>query len=869
MSGSELKAEAARVGTIHEAIRAGLEWIGPHRPTAQAGLERELRRDVRRARALRDAAGRPVAVAVFGASQAGKSYLVSRLAAPQGQPLAVQFGAERLDFLRDVNPPGGQEATGLVTRFTIAAPAASAEQPIVLRLLSQIDVIKILANTFLEDFEFQDSARFSPERQQEHLAKVEAMAGPGPISGLDVDAMEDLQEYFATWFKDRLPISELTLHFWSQFTQLVPRVPVARRPEVFAPLWGGVAALTRCCAELLSALERLGFPADVHAGLDAVQPRETSIIDVRTLFTLGEPAQGTVALRPAAGGAPVAVARAVATALVTEIVVPLAAKPWDFFDHTDLLDFPGARTREQIPDPERFLGAKPDNLGRVFLRGKVSYLFQRYNAEQEISAMLLCVGPSNQEVQTLPKMVDEWIRLSAGDSPAARAGKPANIFLVLTKFDSEFEDKDGEDIASGQRWMTRLQASLTDFLGKAYPWPFEWTPDRPFDNLFWLRNPSVRFDAVFDYSSQDEAVEVGISPRAAARVTKKKEAYLASPIVLRHFLDPARAWDEALRPNDGGIEYLATALAPVCDPRLKASQIRMRALRLIEDATARLRPFFRGVDADERLRDATRRAGLIGRELVQCAQAQMLGPLLLNLMVDTDRVAAVHWRLQTDASTGMTAVGAVGGTQAYEDELGADFFGEGAVVADGPRDQHEQFAALAIEEWQIGMRALAENAELLSGMVLTAPMALELAGEIARAAERLKLRQTIAARLRSRAAYEGHANAMEAKQVAIVEEAINHFVYQLGWADVEEEKRPRVGRDARPIFRRRERPAVEVELPEQPAPFDVTFNIDWIFGLRGLMEQNATSDAGIDYDVAANTRLGTILKELSDARDAA
>ena len=41
----------------------------------------------------------------------------------------------------------------------------------------------------------------------------------------------------------------------------------------------------------------------------------------------------------------------------------------------------------------------------MFLRGKVAYLFERYNVEQELTGMLLCIETSNQEVRTLPAMV--------------------------------------------------------------------------------------------------------------------------------------------------------------------------------------------------------------------------------------------------------------------------------------------------------------------------------------------------------------------------------------------------------------------------------------------------------------------------------
>lgn len=873
MSNPALQREAARAETLDGLARDSLAWVeqggagGPH-----DALARDLRRDARRARALRQAAARPVAVAVFGASQAGKSYLVSRLAAPLGRPLTALFGATKLDFLKDINPPGGNESTGLVTRFTIAPPPFPAEAPVALRLLTQTDVIKILANTYLEDFAADEAAELDVAAQQEHLAKLEALGGPAPCDGLDVDDVEDLQDYFRAFFSGRALIAKLTPGFWAQFAKILPRLPAERRAEAFAPLWGRDPTLTACCASLLGALKRLGFASEVRAGLDALQPREVSIVDVRTLFRMGEPTTDMVPLRPAAGGAAVPVERPLATALITEIVVPLAEKPWAFFDHTDLLDFPGARVREEIPNPQAFF-AKTENLGRAFLRGKVAYLFQRYNAEQEISAMLLCVGPQVQEVQTLPKMVSDWIELSVGKSPADRQGKPSNLFFVLTKFDAEFEEKAGEDVASGQRWTTRMEASLVDFFGKAYDWPHEWVPGRAFDNSYWLRNPSVGFDAVFDYEPDPEGGrrELGVSPRAAARVTEKRNAYLGNALVKKHFADPATAWDQALAPNDGGIGHLAGALAPVCDPLLKARQLRARAAGVAEDITTRLRPFHRGGDAEARVQEARRRAQPILRALARCAQAQMLGPFLRALMLDADAVAGVYARMQSDTSTGSTPIGTAASGDDILDMLG-DLLSEPAPAAAapaGPRDSFEHFASLVLEDWEARMRALAQDVEMPAIFQLDSEVVVELVGELAQAARRQGLRDGMAAQLRARAGFQGRADAMEAKQVAIAEESVNEFVHRQGWTALPLERRPRVGRAETPIFRPREPSPAPPPLPEQPVAYDMAFNVDWITGFAALMEANARSDDGVDFDIAANARLGALLEGLARSKDAA
>jgi len=352
--------------------------------------------------------------------------------------------------------------------------------------------------------------------------------------------------------------------------------------------------------------------------------------------------------------------------LIAEITVPLTERPWDFFEHTDLLDFPGARTREEITDPASFL-AQQGRLGRVFLRGKVAYLFQRYNAEQEIAAMLLCVGPSNQDVQTLPNMIDDWIGQTIWATPEARARQRTSLFLVLTKFDGEFEDKAGEDVASGQRWTARIQASLLEFFGKAHAWPRAWAPGRPFDNTFWLRSTAIGFAAVMDYA---DGAETGIAPRAAADVLRRRTAYLGNDLVCAHFADPARAWDAALIPGDGGIGYLAAALHPVCDPQTKADQVAGRIEELAADMAHRLRPYFHTGDLAAELARAKREARGVARALLACAQSQMFGPLIRQMQVTQDLISSVFWELQSQADDAPMPIGTVGSRNDYLSALG-------------------------------------------------------------------------------------------------------------------------------------------------------------------------------------------------------
>ncbi len=848
-----------RATAVAALARDGAAWVAANQSRLKedpAALAATFRRFGRRAERLRVAAGRPMCVAVFGASQAGKSYLVSSLATKPGAPLMAAYGAERLNFLAELNPQGGKESTGLVSRFTLRGVAVPADSPVPLRLLSQTDVVKILANAYLEDFKVRDFVPPDGEAIRALFARLEPQAGTSAGTGdsLTVDDIEELREYFALHFGGHALMQALGPAYWSQAAALIPRLPASARAEAYAPLWAGTPAFTRVAQQLIDALTRLGNPDVAFCGLDALMPRETSVLDAEMVFGLGEASRGTVRI-----GA-VTIDRAVAAALIAEITIPLESRPWDFFEHTDLLDFPGARTREEITDPTGFL-AEPGRLGRVFLRGKVAYLFQRYNAEQEISAMLLCVGPSNQDVQTLPNMVAGWIRQTMGATPEARAVQPNSLFLVLTKFDGEFEDKAGEDVASGQRWTARLQASLLDFFGKAHAWPKEWIPGRAFDNVFWLRSTAIKFAAVLDYEGERE---VGVGTRAAAAVAARRAAYLANPLVQTHFADPLRAWTEALAPGDGGISYLAAALRPVCDPTTKMLQVAGRVEELAEDMAHRLRPYFHTGDLPAELARAKAEARVVARALLACAEAQMFGPLLRQMQVTPDAIGSVYWDLQSRADP--APIGTVGSRASYMSALGG-LLDDAPVPAEAARDRFQHFADLALAEWERQLQALADDPATLGAFRLPREPAALLTQALMTAARRVALRDRIAQDLRTRASFQHRSAAGAQKPVMLVEAGINGFVYQLDFDRV-----PEVGRPRRPgappdgggaIFAPRPALTGPPVLGAAAAAYDVAFHVDWIFGMARLFEDNIHDPAAAGLDVAANEALGGLLTQLA------
>lgn len=123
--------------------------------------------------AARNISNRPT-IAVFGPSQAGKSYLISKMAAGDETSLQARWDDLDIDFIRHVNPSGNDsEATGFATRFTHKRNQAPENFPVELKVLNEMDVAKILVNAFFEEIK-QDSVVFTQDEAfyLNHLASL-------------------------------------------------------------------------------------------------------------------------------------------------------------------------------------------------------------------------------------------------------------------------------------------------------------------------------------------------------------------------------------------------------------------------------------------------------------------------------------------------------------------------------------------------------------------------------------------------------------------------------------------------------------------------------------------------------------------------
>lgn len=106
------------------------------------------------------------------------------------------------------------------------------------------------------------------------------------------------------------------------------------------------------------------------------------------------------------------------SALIAELTFVLPkqiAENRRFLNKIDLLDFPGARSREKFKEQE--IGTV---LPTILRRGKVAYLFNKYSRSLRISSVLFCHHNDQKNEPTLGETINDWIETNIGKTPEER-----------------------------------------------------------------------------------------------------------------------------------------------------------------------------------------------------------------------------------------------------------------------------------------------------------------------------------------------------------------------------------------------------------------------------------------------------------------
>lgn len=540
----------------------------------------------------------PVAAAVYGASQVGKSLFIGQVLRPHSEaysPLGrdEQHGPpayyKDLSFTSDLNPQcGSNEATALVTRFTTkdrVAASVAPEYPVMVRALTRAEWLRVLARGFQVECKtpLQTWQQAQLEQLFEQLGREHA--------GRQVDRqwrmdLLDAYSYMRTVDPRGFPAPEAVLN------GLLSRYPLSDDGCVAAAarlFWDNWQSLTALFTRITSFLERITIGehdpgilsqwAGVRFLLDSqrtkVHDRQTSKVfphvDWADFYLTERNGWYVLDYRPGmgTGSEDLAIIQAGMLELVIPVLPHRLNDDWrKVIDQMDFLDIPGMRAvRAGVERGKRDSADTLEEQMEIVKRGKVSYLFERYTDELQIQTLLLLSRFGNLEVKAQMKYhVEKWGRARYGERawPHKVSDEVPALFIGMTGIDAEFRNH--EDYAEKGLYERRLGelvdtlgAVMNDFGGKG----------QPFTNTYPIRYPGT-WDT-------NEAQRQAADPEKWNRARK---AFLEAEKVRRHVKFPEQRWDVAMRDDDGGLSLIASGIRAVTTADAKQDELQRRIVEV-------------------------------------------------------------------------------------------------------------------------------------------------------------------------------------------------------------------------------------------------------------------------------------------------
>jgi hypothetical protein len=652
------------------------------------------------------------AIAAYGKSQVGKSYLMSNLLQDKGKPFIVKSDGEEYDFINQMNPRTQKtEATGVVTRFSSfeSCPKRYKEEhPIMMRSLSVTDIAMVLSEGYYNDItDFTSPGEVEIEEFANNIRKKYQNRPKNDVIAVSADEMLDMKAYFNKYINNAQTFKKSC--FFDKIALVIESVPVEDLPTVFSSLWNNDVNLTNLFSRFVKLLDRLNFSRYVYLPAEALlhhERNENTIMSVQCLNGLNDPSARVTDVYLSKGSSFTTVSnvsKSELSGICAEIVLKIPDEFLDSFDtysfemitdpgvisllgsgvvtknilkNTDLLDFPGARSRQQQLAEKL---SDPKVLTNVLLRGKVAYLFNMYCEARMINILMYCHHNESNDVTSIPLLLNNWVNKYIGTTPETRASRLRTLngisplFYVATMFNIDMKYNVNSDEANRGaslegRWEARFDKVLAkECFGGSMSWYKNWDAvDSLFKNSYLLRDfkySGVGESNLYEGFANEGAESRWIIPQnshtPADRLTERakeyydelRQSFVSSKYVKRIFENPALSWDVAASSNNDGALYIIDRLGQVCS---LISDFRTN--QCLEDMNAAVREVYRTIadyyvsqDDEKLLLDNVRKAKTIHREMdIACnADNYFFGHLLQSLQLNENEVLnLVHSLIQ-------------------------------------------------------------------------------------------------------------------------------------------------------------------------------------------------------------------------------
>lgn len=707
-----------------DAIGEALAWIKKHKPEQYDQRFQQLVQERLKLRKIKEALRENPAIAAYGESQKGKTHVMNSLLLKDRDPFKVETPEGLVDFIDEINPhTEDTEATGVVTRFSsfenpdgTTSNRYQSKHPVLIKVLSVTEMATIFCDSYFNDI---DNPHLPSTAQVEEFAySLEAKYADfveNVNSPVTEDDIFELRNYMIRNLDDSKQKIYTESIFFVILSHIIRRIPFNDLPMVFSVLWNNNSYLTEQYARLIHTIQSLGFAREVYADIETIRNNQNTIIGVDCLAGLmpegwdklasiyksnveqarythvflinTEDSNGTerrvdnIAKCELSAICSEIVLHIDAKNLATDVSYDLSKMPAesqlhisksgfrkDIFHSNDLLDFPGARTRDHKPIEE-----VSKNIDQMVKRGKVAYLFHKYSEGHLFNILLFCQDHKQASVKEMYKLLAQWVRTFVGRTPEERARmiqrtQVPPFFIVGTKFncdmvyDSQKPSSNTEEELS-KKWVARFDKVLwaeslergAAASGTNDQWFINWLAadgSRPFDNCYVLRDFKYSSGTIYKgYNAQIvNSCEVELEiPQT--HYDNLRRTFIESPDVKRFFSNPSLAWDVAATINNDGSQYIIERVSIVAKhiSLARQEQLAEKQAEITRRVTDILKDYFVDEDADKLLKMNVKKAKKVMRELDFCIQNDnyFFGHMIERLQVtERDTYTVLHKLVQ-------------------------------------------------------------------------------------------------------------------------------------------------------------------------------------------------------------------------------
>ncbi|TSJ88828.1 hypothetical protein FPQ14_09680 [Gilliamella apicola] len=868
---------------IYQASAQAIEWVNQTRYSSKRlnneadNLILDLRRLRNSAKRLGDVSTKSVAVGFFGLSQAGKSYLISALAAGENGKLETVVDNEVLDFIEHVNPVGGgKEATGLVTRFSRTAKGGIANYPLELKLFQEIEIVKILINAYFKDFDQQKvTNKIEYSELNQLIQRIDSKKQNDYTGGITEDDIVELYDYLSENFGNSL--EGLKGGYWEKAMLLLPYLSTVDRGALFSVLWGGINELTTIYVQLTSTLSSLNYANTVYAPLsvlvkdngDGTKSQIDSIMNVDMLERLNTENDSSITVKPL-NGVPTSISLAQLAFLTAELIFPLVNQTRvPTFENVDLLDFPGYRGRLNLISISDVKEGNP--IAQLLLRGKVAYLFEKYTDSQEMNVLVVCTPSDKQsDVNDVGPVLERWIDKTQGETAEKRATKKAGLLWAITMFDKRIVaslslSQDNLRNTWGKGGL--LQQTILERFG-SYDWLSNWSNDGKFNNVFLVRKPG--FDVAFLNVDSKTNFELSYNDNYQQEMLMLKNTFVENPDIQEYVNDPEQAWDAMLKLNDGGIGRISQYLEQVAITEVKQQRIVEQLNEKIDYIINMRFDTWYQADSDEELGKKKQIINNVVKELQ--GKALLLGELLKVLELPDQTIRALYHSSHIDSDVNNIIGDEVSDNSSNDFGLNTDFelFPEvnsplqSQVVANITSES--KFAKNVFTAWLEHLRNIVLDKHILQFFSIDQKALSFIVEELITGANRLKLETSLTEKVLANENVGSKRDDLESRQISSINMLLADFIAWLGFIPGQTNDIPdsRVNQ-GKPIF---SSPLTQFSsqlshplpiLDEKTKNYSQFAIFDWFIAFAMLAQENVGHHAGREISQEQNSRLGEIL----------